>query len=281
MTGRRSPAARLIPGALVIPALASALLPSAASAQVVVPALQSASPCYGEFEPVELSGSDFTPLGAVQYLFSAAADLRGSYDTQADARGAIASTIDVKGLLRDEDRAEVTVTANDQARIDANQQPPESQYAATTFTYTRTMGFSPAQWVPGRKARVEVFGWTAAGRRPIRVVFRRREFGRTIASVTAGTVTGDCGDLVARVRTPRSLKPGHYTVLLALTKTPRSADFFTYRRVRVVAPRPRTERALGRQLATKSQGRQLATKSQVRLAGAERRDRRPMSRQEP
>jgi hypothetical protein len=210
----------------LIPAvLAAALLAPAAEAQS--PTLQWDRPCYTDDQPLSFTGAGFTPGGDVNLAFAHLGAPFGSYPTKADAAGALAdyvmSTSD-QMLESDHERQEVVATATDGT-------VPERS-ASSKFTFTRWEGFSPGRYVPGRKVRVEAFGWAFATGQRLYFVFQRR--GRTVASVAAGRLSAPCGDRVARIRVPRKLKSGRYRLVLATTRRPTDADLYTWRNGRVV-----------------------------------------------
>ena len=222
--------------AIRLPALAalaaSATLAPAAVAQAQQPTLQFGQPCYADGQPADFTGSGYTPGGEVDMLFSLPGDPRGGFDVTADPVGAIAGAPPAREdvLLRDDETREtIFVTANDRTRIDAGA-PPESQFGAAQFTFTRWAGFSPGRYVPGRKVRVEIYGWAFAEGE--RAYFLFRKGSRTVASVRIGTLAGPCGDRKARVRVPRNLKAGAYKVWLS-TDRRKPSDRSTWRRARV------------------------------------------------
>jgi hypothetical protein len=225
MTSRRL----LIPAAV---AAAAALAP-AASAQVPPPTIAFDRPCYTAEQALAFTGAGYTPSGPVELLFSVPGEARAAFTGAADAAGGIAGRLGVKEdalLTEDEDRRDLAVTATDQTRADAGA-PPESQFGTAQLTFTRWAGFSPGRYVPGRKVEVEAYGWAFAAGKPLYFHFQK---GRaTVAAVRAGVLSADCGDLVARIRVPKKLKPGPYRLVLSTEKrTPEG--FYTWRKGRVV-----------------------------------------------
>ena len=224
MTPRRP----LIPAVLA----ATAVLVPAAAAQTPPPTLGFDRGCYTEHQPMRFTGTGFTPGGPVDLVFSRPGFVLGSYETAADPAGSIGdfATAEADQLLGDdEDRDTRFVTANDRTRIDRGAEP-QAQFAAATFTFTRWMGFSPGRYVPGRKARAEVFGWAFAEGRTAYFLFRKGS--RTVASVRLGTIAGPCGDLGARFTVPRRLRKGAYKVFLS-TSAARPSSRGTWRGARV------------------------------------------------
>ena len=225
MTSRRL----LLPAAV---AAATALAP-AASAQAPQPTIAFDRPCYTAEQELAFTGTGYTPSGPVQLLFSVPGESRAAFTGAADAAGGIAGRLGVEEdalLTTDEDRRDLAVTATDQTRADAGA-PPESQFGVAQLTFTRWAGFSPGRYVPGRKAEVEAFGWAFAAGKPLYFHFQK---GRTtVAAVRAGVLSADCGDLVARIRVPKKIKPGAYRLVLSTDKrTPEG--FYTWRKGRVV-----------------------------------------------
>jgi hypothetical protein len=223
---------RCRPIALAGVAAAVALAPAAA-AQAPQPTLQFDRPCYTEDQQMVFSGTGYTPGGPVELSFQRLGAVLGTFDTTADAAGAIGDYVmatDADMLGDDEDRATRFVAANDRTRIDAGA-PPETQFAATQFTFTRWAGFSPGRYVPGQKVRVEAYGWAFAAGKPLYFLFQKGH--TTVASVKAGRLSETCGDRVARVRVPKKLKAGAYRLVLSTQK--RSASgLSTWRKGRVV-----------------------------------------------
>ena len=174
------------------------------------------------------TGAGFTPGGPVDLVFSRVGTVLGSYEATADAAGAVndyvmAHSDDV--LTEDQERELMGVSATDRTRAGQGE-PPDTTVALTTFTFTRWMGFSPGRYVPGRKAAVEIFGWAFAEGKPAYFLFRRGS--RTVAAVKLGTIAGPCGDLKARAKVPRKLKPGAYKVWLS-TDRKRPSERSTWR----------------------------------------------------
>ena len=210
--------------------------PAAAAAQQ--PTLQLDRGCYTDGQEMAFTGAGYTPGGQVDLLFASDFEVRGGYTTHADAAGALNGTVvvdDAEQLLGEDDgRETIIVTANDQTRIAANQQPPESQFGFSQFTFTRWEGFSPGRYVPGKRASVEIFGWAFATGKIAWLLFQKGS--RTVASVKVGRLDDECGDRTAKVRVPRGLKPGAYRVVLTTDRKLR--DRYTWRKARVTARRP-------------------------------------------
>jgi hypothetical protein len=224
MTSRRPIAVAVVAAAIAAPA---------ASAQAPQPTIAFDRPCYTAEQALAFTGSGYTPSGPVDLLFSAPGDPRAGFSGAADPSGGIAGSLRVKEddlLTDDEDRRDLTVTATDRTRADAGAQPPESQFGATQLTFTRWAGFSPGRYGRGRKVEVEAYGWAFAAGKPLFLHFQKGR--KTVAAVRAGRLSAGCGDLVARVRVPRTLKPGAYRLVLANQKrTP--SGLYTWRNGRV------------------------------------------------
>jgi hypothetical protein len=210
--------------------------PAAAAAQQ--PTLQLDRGCYTDGQEMAFTGAGYTPGGQVDLLFASNFEVRGGYTTLADAGGALNGTVAVDDadqlLPEDEDRETILVTSNDQTRIAANQQPPESQFGVSQFTFTRWEGFSPGRYVPGKRVSVEIFGWAFATGKVAWLLFQKGS--RTVKSVKVGRLDDACGDRTAKVRVPRDLTPGAYRVVLTTDRKLR--DRYTWIKARVTARRP-------------------------------------------
>jgi hypothetical protein len=218
----------------LIPAVVAATvaLAPAAAAQAPPPTLQWDRECYTEHQPMTFTGTGFTPSGPVDLLFSRPGFVYGSFETSADAAGAISDYVMAEEgqlLGDDEDRALRFATANDRTRIEQGTEP-DAQFAPSSFTFTRWMGFSPGRYVPGGKARLEVYGWAFAQGRTAYFLFRKGS--RTAASVRLGTIAGPCGDLKKRITVPRKLRAGAYKVFLS-TSAARPSGRGTWRTAHV------------------------------------------------
>jgi hypothetical protein len=226
--GRRAAAAVL--------AVALTLVAATASAQAPSPTIALDRGCYAEEEQMRLTGAGYTPDGPVDVILATTGP-RGGYTTHADAAGALDDVVSVASadllLAPDEERETIFVSANDRTRIDSDQQPPESQFGSTQFTFTRWQGFSPGRFVPGRRATVELYGWTFATGKIGWFLFRQRS--RTVAAVKVGRLDDACGDRTARIKVPRRLKPGAYRVVLTTDRALRGP--YTWRKARVTARR--------------------------------------------
>ena len=215
---------------LILAVAAAAVLAPEAAAQAPQPTLAFDGPCYTADQFLAFSGAGYTPSGPIGLALDVASVRRAGFTGSADAAGAIDAALQVREddlLLAREDRAAFTATATDETRTGAGD--PAS--ATARFTFTRWAGFSPGRYVPGRKVEVEAFGWAFAAGKPLYFLFQRKS--RTVASVRAGSLSADCGDLVARIRVPRKLKPGAYRLVLS-TERRRPSGLYTWRKGRVV-----------------------------------------------
>lgn len=184
------------------------------------------------------TGAGYTPGGQVDLIFAKPAAPLAGYTTYADAAGALNGSTFADAperlLSKDEGRATVFVTANDVTRIQIGQQPPESQFGVSLFTFTRWAGFGPRRFVAGKHASVGIFGWAFAAGEVAWLLFQKGS--RTVASVKVGRLDDECGDRAARIRVPRDLKPGAYRVVLTIDRKLR--DRYTWSKARVTARRP-------------------------------------------
>jgi hypothetical protein len=223
--------------ALVAAGAAALGVTAQASAQAQQPTLQFDRPCYTEKQIMGLTGAGYTAGGPVDLIFARSGEPRGGYATHADAAGALSDEVMVERsdqLLGEGERREtILVAANDRTRIDTDQQPPESQFGFTQFTFTRWEGYSPGRYVPGKRAAVEIYGWAFAAGEPAWFLFRKGS--RTVASVKVGRLDTECGDRRARIRVPRGLRPGAYRVVLTTDR--RLRERYTWRKARVIASR--------------------------------------------
>ena len=117
------------------------------------------------------------------------------------------------------------MSANDRTRIEADQQPPESQFGGSLFTFTRWR-LLPGRYVPGKRATVQIYGWAFAAGKVGWFLFQKGS--RTVASVKVGRLDAACGDRTAKIRVPRDLKPGAYRVVLTIDRKLR--DRYTWPR---------------------------------------------------
>jgi hypothetical protein len=217
---------------LALAATGALLAGPPAVAQAPQPTLQFDQPCYTSEQPMGFTGAGYTPGGEVDVYFTHSDVIRSMYPTHADATGAIADVTgfeSVADVIRDDERADVFVAADDVTRADAGA-PIESQFGGADVTFTDWLGFSPGRYVPGKRVSVEVFGWAFATGQTTWLLFRKGP--RTVASAKVGRLDDVCGDRKAKVRVPRKLKPGRYKVVLS-TKRRGLSERYTWRTGRV------------------------------------------------
>lgn len=242
---------RLLAIAALAASAAAVSLAPAAGAQVPQPTLKFDRTCYTDNQKMAFTGAGYTPGGQIGMNFQRPGDVRGTFMTFADAAGGLNDSTGVADpdqlLPKSKNRDTIFVTANDQSRQEAGQQPRESTFGASKFTFTRWGAFGPTRFTPGWRARVRISGWAFAAGKTAWLLFRKGK--RTAASVKVGRLGRLCGDKTATVRTPRSLKPGAYRAAFA-TDRRSLADRHLWRNVRVVAARraaasaaPRAQRA--------------------------------------
>lgn len=217
--------------AIAVLAVAAAVAPSARAQQ---PTLSFDRPCYGLGEPIEFSGSGYTPNGAVDLIFGANGRM-GTGSATADAAGNLVGTtaVDDPGLFLNgnQNRVEVFATANDRTRIEADQQPPESQFGVGSFTFTRSVTGLQKRLVAGRNTKVDARGWASQAGRRLYVLFYKGR--RLAASATVGRLDEPCGYLHRAVRVPRRLKAGRYTVVIGVERAARGDYYAEFKRVPV------------------------------------------------
>ncbi len=185
-----------------IAGIAGAVAVAAAPAAAAAPTLVADRPCYATGDLMTFSGGGYTPGGTVAMLFGVTSEngsaIFAAVDpTPADAAGAIIDRFEAFGLPSDRDtRAEVTVTANDQTRIEAGA-PIEEQFGTTTFVLSAFgIRLERRRLDPRGRMTVRAAGFTNSRRLYLHYVFG----GKRRATVALGAVRGPCGDLTARVR---------------------------------------------------------------------------------
>lgn len=196
---------------------------------------------------MNFAGSGYTPGGQVDMVFARLGDPRAGFTTHADATGSLDDYVFASSeddLLKfGEARETIFVTANDRTRIDAGQLPPESQFGAAAFTFTRSFASVPGRYVRGRRVTLDLYGWAFAAGKTAWLQFRRN--GHLATSLKAGRLARPCGDrLSATVRVPRRLKVGTYRVVLS-TRRHAISEAYVSRQGRVVAARSAGATPLG------------------------------------
>jgi hypothetical protein len=194
-------------------------LPAAAAA---APTLQADRPCYTPGQPIVLTGGGYTPGGQVILLAALAGD-RGRSDAlplgspfAAGPAGALSARVAAPDLASDRDlRETLTITANDQARANAQPPLPPAEQSGTVRVTLSTFGLGVRAWLDGTgdpRARTDLI---ALGWEPFRRVYAHYFLrGRRVRSVRVGALRGPCGDLRTRIRQfPfRPVRPGTWTV---------------------------------------------------------------------
>lgn len=185
------------------------------TAALAVPALAGAAPtvgtdlrCYSAGQPIGLGGAGYTPAGDVAVMFT----LKGAHGNnfvaakdplKADAAGGIHGTVPAPQLASDSDlRETVTLTANDQARLDPSAPPvaPEETFAATQFTLT-AVDVLVVPWLIGHVSPRALTTFRVVGWEPFRKVYAHYFLnGKRLKTVEIGSVSGPCGDLTKKVR---------------------------------------------------------------------------------
>jgi hypothetical protein len=189
-------------GLLLITALAAPALAAAA------PTVGTDLPCYSTGQPIGLSGAGYTPGGDVAVIFT----LNGAHGSnfvsakdplKADAAGGISGRLPAPQLASDSDlRETVTMTANDQARLDPNALavPPEETFAATQFQLS-AVDVLVGPWLLGHVNPRALTTFKVVGWEPFRRVYAHYFLsGKRIKTVEIGAVSGPCGDLTKKVR---------------------------------------------------------------------------------
>jgi hypothetical protein len=222
--------------AVTVAALASGAAAHAQQPDPPPPTFAFGGSCFTEQQHIPFNGGGYTPGGDVFLIFTSGSRLRG-YTTHADGAGMIDDYVAFDSadelLNPDEGRAPINVTANDETRIDAGQQPLASTFAIADFTFTRWAGFGPTRFVPGKRANVEAYGWAFATGQEAWLLFRKGS--RTVASVSMGHLDAGCGDRKATIKVPRRLKAGRYRAYITTDRTLHGP--YTWMSVRVVARR--------------------------------------------
>jgi len=187
----------LLTAALAAPALATA-----------APTVGTDLPCYSTGQPIGLGGAGYTPGGDVGVMFA----LRGAHGNnivvaknplKADAAGGIHGSLAAPRLASDTDlRENVTLTANDQARIGPTGPigPPEETFATTQFTLS-AVDVLVLPWLVGHVNPRALTTFRVMGWEPYRTVYAHYFLnGKRIKTVVIGSVSGPCGDMTKKVR---------------------------------------------------------------------------------
>ena len=221
-------------------ATAIATVGIAASAPAV-PTISTDRACYTSEMPQLLTGSGFTPDGEVRLTFTILepGGFSGSFTTDADATGALDQGMRTPRLELAGTRAGAAILAEDMT-LQSQGAPPE-QFAVAIGLTVSDFDLTVSRWSdstsrakPGRRTRVEAVGWVGSSTTTLFAHYLR---GRRLAkTVRIGALTGDCGDLTARMREfPfKPVKRGAYRVVFDTTrKYPNEDSWVEYTRVLV------------------------------------------------
>jgi hypothetical protein len=187
----------LLTAALAVPALATA-----------APTVTADLPCYSPGQPIALGGAGYTPAGNVGVMFSLKGARGNNFVAQkdplkADAGGGISAKVPAPQLASDSDlRETVTLTANDQARLDPSAPPvaPEETFAATQFQLS-AVDVMVVPWLIGHVDPRALTTFKVVGWEPFRKVYAHYLLnGKRIKTVELGSVSGPCGDMTKKAR---------------------------------------------------------------------------------
>jgi hypothetical protein len=184
--------------ALAIAAVALALPPTAAAEATL--GVDPVAACYREQSRVNLTGTGFTPNGAV--VFTRDGKPVGD-PVLADPGGQLTPSLILPGLVSDQRR--LTYVATDQT--------DRSLAAQVSLLVTATdVTLSPAGGPPNRLLTIRARGFFGGRTLYAHVVRTGKKPGRT-RTLRIGTVRGDCRTATARRRLfSKHTKPGHYRV---------------------------------------------------------------------
>jgi hypothetical protein len=183
------------------------------------PAVAVDRECYLPDQSVQLTGSGFTPNGAVNVFLSALEqDAAGAFAGQAAADGSLSMqfTID-RGFLRPGSVSEaMAVTANDMTLVYQGA-GPDTAVGFDTFLLSdvgvHVDAWDDGQVKPRARTTFRIFGLNDDLDERVYAHYLLR--GRVVKSVALGRLEAPCGDLVARKRqfAFRPVPAGRYTVL--------------------------------------------------------------------
>jgi hypothetical protein len=193
-------------------------------------------PCYIPGQAINLEGAGYTPGGQVAML----ASLHGRVGNDVgmfedpltpDTAGAIGGRLRAPNLASSDDTEEqVTLTANDQQRIQADA-PPEEQFGAANFKLS-AFGVDVAAWDAGRVDPRKATTFAAYGFEGLGPVLYAHYLlrGKLVKTVHAGALSGDCGNLTKTMKQfPfRPVPPGDYRVEFDTSRrySPRAEGIF-------------------------------------------------------
>jgi len=207
---------------LMAPALAAPTLANAA------PTVRADLPCYYPGQEINLNGAGYTPGAEVALMLQ----LSGAHGNtflspkdavRADAAGGLATRLPAPDLASDNDlRETVTLTANDQARLDPGNPAatPEDTFGSTQFlvsnVFVRVGAWFGHRASPLAPAAFQVVGWE-----PFRKVYAHYFLNhKRLKTIEVGSVSGPCGDLRRTLRQfPfRPVPAGSYTIRFTGTR---------------------------------------------------------------
>ena len=222
------PRARIATHAAAALAASAMLAPAAALAAEV----DLDRGCYAKGDVITQTGTGFTPATQVQERLSFSSlggDPLGSLlapAITADATGGFVRRIGAPGLRRDKHRRErATSTFTDQTTLG---EPATARWTLTGWGIEVT-GWPGGEARPGRRMRVDTWGWTTNGSKLFAHYFRG---GEKVETVKVGRLRGPCRNLDKRVRQFGfdGVKAGSWKVLFSATRNlDRDADaWFSY-----------------------------------------------------
>jgi hypothetical protein len=223
-------AAAIAAGVIAMPASAAA-----------APTLQLDRPCYTPGEDITFTGTGYTPSGNVNLFFSLHGEsgnnlLSASRPSVADAAGNIREVLAAPKLASTDDTREtLSVTANDETRLQSAPPSADSFGAAQTLLSTWDVFVTP--WDngtvdPRKKVKFRAYGFEPATQLWAHYVLG----GRRVASAFVGKLTGPCGDLKKTLREfPfRPVPAGTYAVYFQGSRVfDKTVPWIRYPKVRV------------------------------------------------
>jgi hypothetical protein len=227
--------------AVVVTAVLVTVAPTTASA---FPTVTTDRSCYAETEPLQFTGSGFTPGGDVGFFFAANGRF-GIASTKADGTGAFQYTLGapkLKDFDADSPAFDLTVTANDQTKLgpDGPIGPPEETFAASQVRISEwsldvpKWNTAAARSKRGQRFKVTTTGWTSTGD-TLYVHYVRG--GKAVFSEKVGGLKAPCGDLSKTVRAFnfKTAKFGKYAVRFSTSAIYSGKDaWLGYRAVQLV-----------------------------------------------
>jgi hypothetical protein len=241
-----------LPALVVAAAVAS--LATAAPAQAA-PAITTDHACYSIYTPLRISGTGFTPGGAVR-LSETWIDPDGSsrfgpaLTATADSTGAFTYAQELPEIFVD--HLDLNITATD-AVLAAQGATAAEHSVATTVRVSFFGAFypawntdGPAPGRPGFASELDVGGYIDSNSRTLFVHYIRR--GRLVKTLRVGALSGSCGTLTKRFRefAFRPVPAGTYSVRFDTTRAWPNDDMWSgYRRVKVTRPARRASSRRG------------------------------------